>query len=1247
MFDQDFRGDIRKYDINIFQETHVYEGGMGAIADVPGYEMFSVERKYKEVFVNQQWGGVVVVARAELGLTVDRELTSTDILVLQADQLVIVAAYILPEGSDWRNFTEVDPFEKLLEVLAVVGGRGRPVLVCGDLNARTAGEGGGAGGVGVSQDGTKTTRGNALLGACEDGGYSILNGLPKYGEESGRWTSHHTRGKAVIDYFIGDAEAGELVEGLEVKANDPRRSDHSEVVARVKWGKRVGGGDGEKRRKGGRRRKTAYRLPTATALDRLVIRAVASIPGPEEQLRRLYGQATCETAQPEMVYVDGSCIGNGTDGARAGAGVFFGPGCRRNIAARVPDGQSNSRAEAYAILLALRACDERHSLVICSDSETSIKMLTEWAPGKAAIGWRVEHGDLFGDIADLLRRRSAPVTFRKVKAHSGNKHNDGADELAKQGAGLPAVPPYEVMRGRGDGGRGGGGSIGRVVPGDKVKLDMREARRAAGAGGKTVGDEEGHAALTAAHERWQRKQEELRRELFEARTEMRFWTVLKKLLGEKAAVCGAFTADELMAIFVQRMNMQDPLPDTFDTRRLFLNQAVAATIDDVTEDETMSRVFSREWGMGEIEKAKKRLLPKLAAATGEDEISYEEIFKMDNEVLLELCNECIRSGEIPSTWVRTKLIGLCKRGKPKDDPKNYRTIGLESCLLKFMTLLINGRLVEWAEERKLIPPSQNGFRAGYRTNNNVFVLRCAEDKARAEKKPLYAAFVDMTNAFPSTEQSTLWLKMRNWGQEGQCLIGSGSSTATCHTCSPILWALFMADLPDLIPADDADIVLDGVAMGSLEQADDILLLSTTPEGLQRKMDGIVRWCAVNFLEINCTKSVVMVLGRRGGVEAPEVRFGGRVAEVVAEQPYLGFVISSEEVTMLRGHYKTKVGKAQKVGRAVCALEQLTGVFPAERALRLYMALVDPHLTHGCDIALDNHAGSLRLLERVQISYLRRVLGLGKRSMIPVLFSETGIVPVRYRRLLIALGYLRYLAVDCTGDQYARRALNEAIAIDFAGRARSWITELREVVGKLPFPCPFPAHADITNAREIDALARRVEEGMKADVQAAIDGSDKTYLLHDRVERGKEGRSHQLVLGRRPYLKLGDPAHRRALTRVLLSNHKMGVELLRYTRPTTPRQQRLCRFCRRKVETPEHLWLECRANAEVCNLREEFVADVMRIGTNEETAYLRGLGTDWVAQMKALTVGMPGVVAVVARYTYQVEQLIDKYPLYRP
>lgn len=238
---------------------------------------------------------------------------------------------------------------------------------------------------------------------------------------------------------------------------------------------------------------------------------------------------------------------------------------------------------------------------------------------------------------------------------------------------------------------------------------------------------------------------------------------------------------------------------------------------DHTVDTTPEQFFSAPFTEEDIAEAKDCLSKHPQnSAKGLDQISYSLICELENEDLCMLANQCILDLDAPSACLITILIGLLKRGKPKDDPNSFRTVGLESCFVKFITLLIHIRITMWCLAKNLIPPSQNGFREGFCTNDNAFVLRCAIDRARALGMPLYVVYADLSNAFPSTEQSTLWTKMHEMGAGGgifdwlrmlykrmayivrhesqmSSLFRSIIGILIGDTSSPILWTLYLSD----------------------------------------------------------------------------------------------------------------------------------------------------------------------------------------------------------------------------------------------------------------------------------------------------------------------------------------------------------------------------------------------------------------------------------------------------------------------
>jgi hypothetical protein len=170
------------------------------------------------------------------------------------------------------------------------------------------------------------------------------------------------------------------------------------------------------------------------------------------------------------------------------------------------------------------------------------------------------------------------------------------------------------------------------------------------------------------------------------------------------------------------------------------------------------------------------------------------------------------------------------------------------------------------------------------------------------------------------------------------------------------------------------------------------------------------------------------------------------------------------------------------------------------------------------------------------------------------------------------------------------------------------------------------------------LIRRVKESVDAGLQAKIAFSPKGDLLHGRVELVEDGSLKHVTRQRRHYLSLVPIAkHRKALTRLVLSNHCLSIETLRYPtrcRVKIPREFRLCRFCVTSVETEAHAMLGCEANSELMDMREHFLKEVfaldpqlqLRFALTSEAGFMR----DLLASCKA--------VARFARYVYDVLNL---------
>ncbi|KAF6105962.1 hypothetical protein HJG60_016412 [Phyllostomus discolor] len=146
-----------------------------------------------------------------------------------------------------------------------------------------------------------------------------------------------------------------------------------------------------------------------------------------------------------VVYTDGCCSRNGRRRARAGIGVYWGPGHPLNVGVRLPGRQTNQRAEIHAACRALEQARAQgiDKLVLHTDSMFTINGITSWLPGWKENGWRTSAGKEVinrEDFVELDRLvQGMDIRWVHVPGHSGLVGNEEADRLAREGAKQPEV----------------------------------------------------------------------------------------------------------------------------------------------------------------------------------------------------------------------------------------------------------------------------------------------------------------------------------------------------------------------------------------------------------------------------------------------------------------------------------------------------------------------------------------------------------------------------------------------------------------------------------------------------------------------------------------------------------------------------------------------------------------------------------------------------------------------------------------
>ena len=91
-------------------------------------------------------------------------------------------------------------------------------------------------------------------------------------------------------------------------------------------------------------------------------------------------------------------------------------------------------------------------------------------------------------------------------------------------------------------------------------------------------------------------------------------------------------------------------------------------------------------------------------------------------IYVKLFNIILDTGIVPDTWSLGIMVTIYKNKRSKSDPEMYRGITLNSCFSNTFSAILNNRLNDYAEHVESITKSQAGFRKGFSTVDNIFVL---------------------------------------------------------------------------------------------------------------------------------------------------------------------------------------------------------------------------------------------------------------------------------------------------------------------------------------------------------------------------------------------------------------------------------------------------------------------------------------------------------------------------------------------
>ena len=565
----------------------------------------------------------------------------------------------------------------------------------------------------------------------------------------------------------------------------------------------------------------------------------------------------------------------------------------------------------------------------------------------------------------------------------------------------------------------------------------------------------------------------------------------------------------------------------------------------------------------------------------------------------------------PCMWSKSWIKPLHKGGD-STDPNRYRGIAIMSCMGKLFCSVLNNRLVQFSKENKINKKEQIGFMEDCRTSDHIFTLKTITDNYVQKGKRVYCSFIDFKKAFDSVWRPGMFYKLIKQGIGGNFINTIQSMYSNCDTAiklknglteyfnantgvkqgcvlSPTLFKLFVNDIPDIFDATCEPVTLFHYSVSALMFADDIVLVSETPSGLQSCLDKLDIYCKKWFLDINPEKSKIMIFNKSGRkIVSEKFLYRDSHLEIVNTYTYLGITFCpSGTFSHAISNLSKKASKAMyKIRNSIIKSD-----IRVKTALYLFDSLVRPICTYGCEVWGSFISSTEKMLniqkdgykffdeqcyEKLDLKFMKSLLGVHSKASNIATRGELGRLPISLYIIKQIVNYwVRITEYDKSTLLYDAYLCN--LNMLNAGK-KCWLSNVYDII-----------YNKLGQQHMWNNQGSKMNRKYRLTAQKNL-----LYIFHfqwanalkrpphsDTNSKKKEGNKlrtynqFKSAFKFEPYLDHIAAFHdRRNICRFRTSAHHLQIERGRYTRPVTPIEKRLCKVCN-EIEDEKHLLLKCK------------------------------------------------------------------------
>ena len=378
------------------------------------------------------------------------------------------------------------------------------------------------------------------------------------------------------------------------------------------------------------------------------------------------------------------------------------------------------------------------------------------------------------------------------------------------------------------------------------------------------------------------------------------------------------------------------------------------------------------------------------AAAGDDGFPAILLLKCKSALavpLTEFWRGCLDASFIPARLKKSIITPIHKgKGESRAAPASYRPVALTSHIIKLFEKILRKNIVRHMNENNLFNDSQHGFRSGRSCLSQLLdhidkIFDFLENGFNVD-----AVYLDFSKAFDKLDFNIVFKKLEEMGISGKILgwiksflsdrvqqvVVNGvksdptpviSGVPQGSVIGPLLFLVLISDIDeDIVDAVVKSFADDTRALHHILTAEDV----TT---LQKELQKLYKWSDANNMLLNDGKFEAMRYGLNNDIKSSTCYKtpSGQTITVKSTIKDLGVLLSDD--CSFNDHINNITEKARDM---VAWILRTFNTRQPEHMLLLYKTLVRPILEYCSVLWSPLDIGSIRTLEEIQRSFVRKI-----------------------------------------------------------------------------------------------------------------------------------------------------------------------------------------------------------------------------------------------------------------------------------